>query len=93
MCKKYLLYVQKYILSNKWSFIGGIFFSILKSIISLLVPLTFSAIVDQALSLDKFNLLTKYSILMIVGYITMCATGIGRDYFLSLIHISEPTRH
>ena len=54
MCKKYLLYVQKYILSNKWSFIGGIFFSILKSIISLLVPLTFSAIVDQALSLDKF---------------------------------------
>ena len=85
MCKKYLLYVQKYILSNKWSFIGGIFFSILKSIISLLVPLTFSAIVDQALSLDKFNLLTKYSILMIVGYITMCATGIGRDYFIAIL--------
>ena len=85
MCKKYLLYIQKYILSNKWSFIGGIFFAILKSIISLLVPLTFSAIVDYALPSHKFNLLVQYSVFMIVGYIMMCTTGIVRDYFIAVV--------
>ena len=88
MRKEYCVCAKKYILSDKKSFILGILFASLKSIFSLLVPLTFSAIMDQALPNREFKQLLLYSCLMVLGYMTMCCSGIGKDYFLSKVNES-----
>lgn len=95
MYREYLLYAKKYISSDKHSFVFGMVFAALKSMCSLLVPLTFSGIVDQALTNNRYDLLVKYSLIMVLGYSAMCISGVLKDYFLSTVDesFSKKIRH